>query len=340
MILRSATHADLPALLQLSESIPGGMTSMPFDQSTWEKKLALVESSFSSRETKMHEAIYFFVLEDPDIQEIVGTCGMHAGVGLNRPFYNYKLSRHVSKSKELDITVNSNTLNLCNDFTGETELVSLFLKESHRKAKVGQFLSRSRFMFLREFESLFGNVVFAEIRGWLNSEGESPFWDSLGRQFFDMPYFKADFISAVNGSQFISDLMPRFPVYLELLSQEAVAVIGKPNKDSLAAMRLLEKEGFQYQRVVDIFDAGPVVQSYKDRIKSVLQTQDYRVVDSFSGADEAYNCMVSNKQFGSFKAVLAQVERLDENSIVLSEKALQMLEVELQSEVSVLPLRD
>ncbi|WP_317930320.1 arginine N-succinyltransferase [Halioxenophilus sp. WMMB6] len=344
MIIRSARLSDLPALLELSASLPGGMTSMPFNRDTWQKKLELVERSFqlSAQPGCIEEAIFFFVLEDQHTGAIAGTCGMHTGVGLTRPFYNYKLSRHMSKSEQLGITVNSNTLNLCNDFTGETELVSLFLKSDFRSGKVGQFLSRVRFMFIRDFSDYFASVVFAEIRGWLDVDGNSPFWDNLGNKFFDMPFLKADFISAVNGYQFISDLMPRFPVYLELLPPEAVSVIGQPNRDSVAAKKLLEKEGFRYQGLVDIFDAGPVVQCEKERIVSVNQTHDYTISTTF--ADDSENpgdieCIISNRNFGAFRAVIGRMRMLENHQVAVSEGVLDAIQVDVGASISVLPLR-
>lgn len=344
MIIRPACLDDLPALLDLSASLPGGMTSMPANEETWLSKLQLVEKSFNRPEGDdcVEEAIFFFVMEDTSSGEIAGTCGMHTGVGLNKPFYNYKLSRHMSKSEQLGITVNSNTLNLCNDFTGETELVSLFLKDRYRSGKAGQFLSRSRFMFIRDFSQHFAQVVFAEIRGWLDSSGNSPFWDNLGKKFFDMPFLKADFISAVNGYQFISDLMPRFPVYLELLPEEAVAVIGQPNRDSAAAKKLLEKEGFRYQGLVDIFDAGPVVQCEKDKINSVNQTRDYIVESTINdqtphASDQL--AIVSNRKFSQFRAQIATVRVLHDHHVAVAEPVLESLGLEPGASIAVLPLR-
>ncbi len=343
MIIRSARLSDLPALMELSSALPGGMTSMPCNQDSWQKKLQLVERSFSAcpAPKKIGEAIYFFILEDPSTGDIAGTCGMHTGVGLNKPFYNYKLSRHMSKSEQLGITVHSNTLNLCNDFTGETELVSLFLKPEYRQGKVGQFLSRTRFMFIRDFSQYFANVVFAEIRGWLDAEGNSPFWDNLGKKFFDMPFLKADFISAVNGYQFISDLMPRFPVYLELLPEEAVSVIGQPNRDSVAAKRILEREGFQYQGLIDIFDAGPVVQCEQSRIGSVSQTNDYPVSHCLptEPLTDGQNCIVSNRRFEDFRAIIADVQMLADGQVALSGAAADTLKIQPGERVSVLLLR-
>ena len=89
MLIRTARPDDLPSLLKLSAMLPPGMTSMPFDKNTWEKKLALVAESLEDSGRKDSESVYLLVLEDPEIGQIVGTAGIVAGVGLTRPFYNY-----------------------------------------------------------------------------------------------------------------------------------------------------------------------------------------------------------------------------------------------------------
>ena len=54
----------------------------------------------------------------------------------------------------------------------------------------------------------FGPKAMAEIRGFTDGEGKSPFWDAVGSKFFHMDYRKADVLSA-RDHRFIADLMPR-----------------------------------------------------------------------------------------------------------------------------------
>ena len=98
MLIRTANEGDLPSLLKLSAMLNPGMTSMPFDKKTWESKIELVEESLASKERTDSESVYLLVLEDRETQNIVGTAGIIAGVGLSRPFYNYKLSKSLKKS--------------------------------------------------------------------------------------------------------------------------------------------------------------------------------------------------------------------------------------------------
>lgn len=341
MLIRTARPDDLPSLLKLSAKLPGGMTSMPFDKKTWEKKLALVVESLRGLERKDSESVYLLVLEDPETGNIVGTAGIVAGVGLTRPFYNYKLSKESKYSESLDIRVNSNLLNLVNNFTGETELISLFLMPEYRKNNIGQFLSRCRYLFMSDFPDRFSDIVFAEIRGWLNENEKSPFWQNLGEKFFNLPFARADFISAVNGSQFISDLMPRFPVYLELLDQEAVDVVGKSHKDSIAARKLLEHEGFSYQGTVDIFDAGPVMECERANIASIKNARTASVSSLISqqSDNEATLCIVSNRKLTDYRLILAKVSHSNGEEVSILEKDASVLGVSVGAQIQILELR-
>ena len=341
MLIRTARPDDLPSLLKLSALLPPGMTSMPFDKNTWEKKLALVAESLEDSGRKDSESVYLLVLEDPEIGQIVGTAGIVAGVGLTRPFYNYKISKESKYSESLDIRVNSNLLNLVNNFTGETELISLFLMPEYRKNNIGQFLSRCRYMFMNDFPDRFSDIVFAEIRGWLNENEQSPFWQNLGEKFFNLPFARADFISAVNGSQFISDLMPRFPVYLELLDQEAVEVIGKSHEDSIAARKLLEREGFSYQGTVDIFDAGPGMEWERSNIASIKNARTAAVSSLVSqqSDSEAALCIVSNRQLTDYRLILAKVSRSNGEEVSVLEEDAAALGVSIGAQIQILELR-
>lgn len=342
MIIRTARPSDIDQLMQLSAMLPPGMTSMPFDKQTWEKKLQLVEDSLQGLPIKDTESVYLLVMEDPASGAIVGTAGIVVGVGFTHPFYNYKMSKDVKISDELGIRMTSNLLNLVNDFTGETELISLFLVPEYRKKNAGQFLSRCRYVFMSDFPERFSDIVFAEIRGWLNENDESPFWTHLGQKFFNLPFAKADFISAVNGSQFISDLMPRFPVYLELLPDAAVNVIGLPHKESVPAKKLLEKEGFSYQGAIDIFDAGPLMECNRADIKSIENTRILRVqqvrVDA-AVAEENPLCILSNRNLADYRLILSHVSYTDNDELVLGADDARALGVDVGSEVQLLQIR-
>ena len=54
--------------------------------------------------------------------------------------------------------------------------------------------------------------LLAELRGVIDERGGSPFWDGVAGRFFGMSFQEADYFNAINGNQFIADLMPKHPV--------------------------------------------------------------------------------------------------------------------------------
>lgn len=120
-----------------------------------------------------------FVLEDTDTGTVAGICAIEVAVGLNDPWYNYRVGTMVHASKELNVYNALPTLFLCNDHTGASELCTLFLDPAWRKEGNGYLLSKSRFMFMAAFRDRFNEKVVAEMRGVIDDIGYSPFWESL-----------------------------------------------------------------------------------------------------------------------------------------------------------------
>ncbi|PWS15075.1 arginine N-succinyltransferase, partial [Klebsiella pneumoniae] len=73
----------------------------------------------------------------------------------------------------------------------------------------------------------FNAKVVAEMRGVIDEHGYSPFWESLGKRFFAIEFSRADYLSGTGKKAFIAALMPKHPLYIDFLSDEARAVIGQ-----------------------------------------------------------------------------------------------------------------
>src|SRR3546814_6077601 len=92
-----------------------------------------------------------------------------------------------------------------------------------------------------------------------------------------MTFQEADAFNAIHGNQFIADLMPKHPIYTAMLPESARAVIGMPHPNGRAAMRMLEKEGFQQGDYVDIFDGGPTMVVQTDQVRSLSDAEDVQL---------------------------------------------------------------
>ena len=129
---------------------------------------------------------------------------------------------------------------------------------------------------MAEHPKRFEPLIVAEMRGVVDDQCRSPFWEALGRHFFEMDYCKADLLSAMD-KKFIADLMPTSPIYVPLLPKSAQDVIGKVHEHTQPALKLLEDEGFRFSGMVDIFEAGPLIQCRLADLRIVKESRNSRV---------------------------------------------------------------
>jgi arginine N-succinyltransferase len=334
MLLRPVAKNDHAALMDIAHQAGYGFTSLPQDAAVLDAKIHWSQQSFADMPPKPNEHRFLWVMEDAQTGAIVGTAGIKARVGLSSPFYSYKLSTIVQANKDLDIYSLNKVLHMVNDYTGATEIGSLFLAPEARRDGLGKFLVRGIFLMIAEFPEVFDRIVIAEMRGTCDAEGNSPFYDNLARHFFQMPFKQADYINATQGGQFIADLMPKYPIYVTLLSQEARDVIGVVNEASKPALALLNREGFTYVGYVDLFDAGPTVRVDRDRIATVQHSYT-QVVAEITEEIEGIPVMIANTQMADFRITRGTIRRAADDSIILDRYTAEKLKVVVGDRVRV-----
>ena len=170
MVIRPIEHSDLPALMRLAGKTGGGLTSLPADEATLSARIERARKTWQD-ELPPGEQGYVFVLEDTRSGTVAGICAIEVAVGLNDPWYNYRVGTQVHASKELNVYNALPTLFLSNDHTGSSELCTLFLDADWRKEGNGYLLSKSRFLFMAAFRDRFNEKVVAEMRGVIDETG-------------------------------------------------------------------------------------------------------------------------------------------------------------------------
>ncbi|WP_168793358.1 arginine N-succinyltransferase [Paraburkholderia aromaticivorans] len=310
IVVRVVQRGDVDALMRLAQETGPGLTTFKPDR---EALAARVERARRTMEDKAepHEAGYFFVMEDTDTGDVAGVCGIETAVGLQQPFYNYRVSTVVHASQDLGIWTRMRALNISHDLTGYAEVCSLFLSPRYRTSGVGGLLSRSRFMFFAQFRERFPQRLCAELRGHFDAEGTSPFWRAVGSHFYQIDFNAADYLSSHGRKAFLAELMPRYPVYVELLPEEAQQCVGLTHNDTIPARRMLESEGLRYENHVDIFDAGPVLECHIADLRTVRESVVVQVeIGASSAPQDGPKSMVSNTSLGDFRVgVVAGVPR-------------------------------
>lgn len=310
MLFRPVTQDDAEQITALAQQTGTGLTTLPKDPVKLKEKIDLSMASFAADVEYPGNEYYLFVLEDTATGQVVGTSGLAAAVGLEQPFYTYKIGTTVHASPRLGIHKTVPTLILGHDYTGTTEICTLFLSPDHRGGGTGKLLSKGRFLFLKNQPKRFANKVIAEMRGYSDDNGVSPFWESLGRHFFDMDFDDADTKSGEDSNEFIAELMPKYPIYVPMLSQDAQATLGKVHPDTEPALKLLKKEGFRYTGYVDIFDAGPTIEVQQQDIDTIKRSVDVNVTINQS-IDASQRYLIANRNVQNYRCVLALAELRD-----------------------------
>jgi arginine N-succinyltransferase len=327
VVIRPVRSSDLGALFELAQLAGVGLTTLPKDEKLLGQRIAKSEASLKRFPDRPGGETYMFVMEDLENQQVVGTCAIVSKVGGFEPFYAYNIETKLFESKVINVSKVVPILRLVEEHDGPCEIGSLFLHPDYRKHGNGRLLQLVRFLFIAEHAQSFESTVVSEIRGVVDKAGMSPFWDALGRHFFDIDFAEADRLSVVN-KRFIADLMPKHPIYIPLLPSSAQEVIGRPHPDSARAVVNLEAEGFKFNNQVDIFVAGPVMSCARDEIRTVKQSRRGVIGEIVRDEPKSSTHMMgtANEDFRACKGI---VDARDPNALKISAECAAALQVKV-----------
>ena len=322
-VVRAARDEDLAHLYEMAKLTGGGFTNLPPDRRALKAKLDRSHAAFARDEPTVEDELFVLILENTATGDVRGTCQIFTQVGQKHPFYSYRISTLTQHSRELDRTFRAEMLSLTTDLEGSSEVGGLFLHPGERAGGLGLLLARSRYLFIRAHRARFGDRVLAELRGVIDEAGGSPFWDGLAGRFFGMNFQEADAFNAINGHQFIADLMPKHPIYTAMLSESARAAIGMPHPNGRAAMRMLETEGFKYNGYIDIFDGGPTMLGKIDNLRTVSKAHQMRYRGTHG--EQGTPMMVATGRLGDFRCAYGRMQPDQYGGAWLDEQSAELL---------------
>jgi arginine N-succinyltransferase len=343
LVVRPGTIDDLDTLMDLfshaGERLKG-MSSLKPDRDFLTARLLASEAAFNDpTEPSDGARDFFFILCDAyDPSVAIGTSAIYAAVGLESAFYSFRVGTTVHASRELDVYNRLRTLHVSNDYTGATEVGSLFLDPAFVGSGAGRLVSLARMLVLGQHGQLFSEKLIAEMRGYQDDEGNSPLWEGLGRAFFTLPFPEADRLSGLGNKVFISELMPHHPIYVHLLSQEAQDAIGRVHPSTIPARRLLESEGFAAGDYIDIFDGGPTLEA---RLSDLRAVREGRVVEVITASDlpQGPELLIGTRHLPTFRATVSDRYLLTDSTLAVSNDTLDTLGAGQGDPLNVTPFR-
>ncbi|NDV12320.1 arginine N-succinyltransferase [Crenobacter caeni] len=264
LTVRPATIGDLPALEAMAVASGVGVTSLPANREKLYDKLRRSEAAFEQEGADSD--YYMFVLEREGA--VVGTAAIAAQAGFDEPFYSYRSETLVHASRSLGVNNRIHALTMCHDLTGLVQLCGFYCERAFA-AEAAELLSRARLLFIASERARFGRRAIAEMLGVHDVAGQSPFWDAIGRRFFNMDFNEVERAFAEHSKTFVAELMPAYPIYVPLLPDAAQAAIGQVHPDFEQPCRILGAEGFEADQYLDIFDGGAVLTADIDSLLTV-----------------------------------------------------------------------
>ncbi len=267
-VVRPVALTDLDALEALAAVTMPGVHTLP---RTRDKIAASIErsiASFAAHVDIPSEESYLFVLEQ-DGGSIAGMAAIFASAGSNGTYFSFRNDVIQQVSRDLNISHSVHALTLCSELTAYSQLSSFFVSNMADAGQEAALLSRARLLFAALAPQRFGDRFFVPLAGITDGEGQSPFWDALGRKFFKMDFLDAErVIGGARNRTLIVELMPHYPVYVPLLPGDAQAAMGQIHPDGDLAFSLLTEEGFEADEYIDIFDGGPILQAHKNALRT------------------------------------------------------------------------
>ena len=317
LVLRPVELTDLPQLQQLARDSLVGVTSLPDDTECLREKILDSCASFEKDVESHGPENYFFVLEDLTRERLVGCSEILATAGFSEPFYSLRNRHFTSASRELNIEHGVPALSLCHDLSGHTLLRGFHIDAALVRTRFSELLSRARLLFIAAHARRFSEAVITEIVGFSSDDGHSPFWDAVGKHFFDLPYVEAERLCGLESRTFLAELMPQYPIYVPMLPAAAQACIGRVHPDGQEAFDILEREGFETNSYVDIFDGGPTLHARIANIRSITQSR-VAVARQSAQIDARGRYLVSNDSLLNYRAIVAELDLDAEGAVALS----------------------
>ncbi|MFJ2280933.1 arginine N-succinyltransferase [Pseudomonas sp. NPDC087803] len=337
LVLRPVEPTDLPQLQQLARDSLVGVTSLPDDSERLRDKIAGSCASFDSDIQAQGPENYFFVLEDLDAQRLVGCSEILATAGFNEPFYSLRNRHFTSASRELNIEHGVPALSLCHDLNDHTLLRGFHIDDALVRSASSELLSRARLLFIAAHPPRFADAVITEIVGYSDENGHSPFWDALGKHFFDLPYVEAERLCGLQSRSFLAELMPQYPIYVPMLPVAAQQCIGRIHPDGQEAFDILEREGFETNSYIDLFDAGPTLYARTANIRSIARSHTATVRQQ-AQIDARGRYLLSNDALHGFRAIVAELDYQPDQPLSLTPALCAALQVTEGSTIRLIAL--
>ena len=305
IILRPAKLNDVSNLERLAHESGTIVSTLPEKRSHLLNKVERSITSFEQDVDTAGEESYLFLLEETLTGQILGTGAINALAGNREPFYAFRNDIKIHSSRELNIHSRIHALTLNHDLSDHSQLCSFYIVPALANSLYPSLITLGRLLFMNIFPMRFANEWMAVLPGIADQHGRAPFWEHVGRKFFGIDYNQVEYYNGTRNKTFIAEMMPYHPLYVALINEEAQAVMGLVHKDAVLQCSLLSEQGFEADKYVEIFDAGPILTAQRNALSLSQKIQQVKLtITASNNALQTY--LIGLADGNSFKACLMQ----------------------------------
>lgn len=196
-------------------------------------------------------------------------------VGLTQPRYWFHVGYRVHAASELGMFRRERTLLLGNDHTGAAELADFGIDSARlqpaQRTALPRLLVGAALLLLHRDQQTRARTdalprVIATLPGQRDEDGAAPFWEGLGRHFYPGDVAQALARFGHLWRTHVAALLPRHPLVVSVLHEDAQAAIGAVHADAEPLRAALGEYGLRAGQHVDLHDAGPVYEAHLDAL--------------------------------------------------------------------------
>lgn len=321
--IRPVNLEDLDAVEQCAKTAGVGLINLPKKRDVLEKLISSSVSAISSNVTSPGSEDYLFVLTNNE-GKICGTCGIYAQVGINHPFYVYRIEHTQNLPESLPPPKENRILYPMCYQAGPSELCALYLLPELRHGGFGKLLSLSRLLFMAIQPQRFSENIVANMRG-VAENNQSHFWNGLGGHFVSLAF---DQVMNMRGvcEGFLCDILPKHPIYVALLPNETIQVMNKVHPNTEPALKMLLEEGFTYSNEIDPIDGGPILTGRKEDLRTIKNSTIATVKEIIRPPIDSKRHIICNNRL-DFRACFASLKNLTEGHVTLTADVAEVLNV-------------
>lgn len=188
---------------------------------------------------------------------LIAAVHLQPQLGQSRARYSFHVGRVVHAAPELGLHQVQTTLQLGHDATGEAELSGFFAAPEADDAALDQVLQAA----LQGLAESPAQRVLAELPGWRDALGHSPFWHGLVRHFLPQQLEAAPLMERFGPGfdSHLGPLLPRQLIHATFLPPAAQAALGRVHTQFEPWAAALGRAGFADWQHVRIADGGPLL---------------------------------------------------------------------------------